>query len=82
MSPRGNSPQVQAEKEPRQRTQHNSTHINMIKTTAEKEDAQDSTVTRRHANIAAEKEDATDSTAHKAAKNSNNNKYGHKGRRS
>ena len=69
MSPRGNSPQVQAEKVPKQRTQNNSTHIDMIKTTTEKEDAQDSTETRRHTNIAAEKEDTTDSTAHKEAKN-------------
>ena len=68
MSSRGNSLQVQVGKEPRQRTQHNPTRINMIKTTIEKEDAQDSTATRRHTNIAAEKEDATDSTAHKAAK--------------
>ena len=68
MSSGGNFPQVQVGKEPRQRTQHNPTRINMIKTTTEKEDAQDSTETRRHTNIAAEKEDATDSTAHKAAK--------------
>ena len=68
MSPRGNSPQVQAGKVPKQRTQNNSTHIDMIKTTTEKEDAQDSTGTRQHANVAAAKEDATDSTAHKAGK--------------
>ena len=68
MSPRGNSPQVQAGKVPKQRTQNNPTHIDMTKTTTEKEDAQDSTGTRQHANVAAAKEDATDSTAHKAGK--------------
>ena len=68
MSPRGNSPQVQAGKVPKQRTQNNSTHIDMTKTTTEKEDAQDSTGTRQHANVAAVKEGATDSTAHKAGK--------------
>ena len=68
MIPRGNSPQVQVGKEPRQRTRHKSTHINMTKTKTEKEDAQDSTVTRRHTSVTAEKEDATDSTAHKAGK--------------
>ena len=65
MIPRGNSPQVRVGKEPRQRTQHKLTHINMTKTTAETEDAQDSTMTSRHTCVAAEKEDATDSTAHK-----------------
>ena len=68
MSPTGNSPQVQAGKVPKQRTQNNSTHIDMTKTTTEKEDAQDSTGTRQHANVAAAKEDAMDSTAHKAGK--------------
>ena len=68
MSSRGNSLQVQVGKEPRQRTQHNPTRINMIKTTTEKEDTQDSTATHQHAKIAAEKEDATDFTAHKAVK--------------
>ena len=68
MSPRGNSPQVQAGEEPKQRTQNNPTRTNMTKTTAEKEDAQDSTVTRQHTNVTAKKEDATDSTAHKAEK--------------
>ena len=66
MMPRGNSPQVRVGKEPRQRTQNKPTHINMTKTTAGKEDAQDSTMTSRHTCVAAEKEDATDSTAHKA----------------
>ena len=68
MSSEGDSPPVQVGKEPRQRTQHCPTHINMTKTTAEKEDAQDSTATRQHTKIAAEKEDPTDSTAHKTAK--------------
>ena len=68
MNSEGNSPQVQVGKEPRQRTQHCPTHINMTKTTAEKEDAQAPAATRQHTKIAAEKEDATDSTAHKAAK--------------
>ena len=68
MSLEGNSPQVKVGKEPKQRTQHYQTHINMTKTTAEKEDAHDSTATRQHTKIAAEKEDATDSTAHKTAK--------------
>ena len=68
MSFEGNSPQVQVGKEPKQRTHHCPTHTNMTKTTAEKEDAQDSTATRQHTKIAAEKEDATESTAHKAAK--------------
>ena len=66
MIPRGNSPQVRVGKEPRQRTQHKSTQTNKTKTTAEKEDAQDSATTRQHTCVTAEKEDATDSTAHKA----------------
>ena len=65
----GNSPQVQVGKEPKQRTQNYNSHINLTKTTAEKEDAQDSTAKHQHAKIAAEKEDATDSTAHKAETN-------------
>ena len=67
MNSGGNSPQVQVEKEPRQRTQHDPTNTNMTKTTANKEDAQDSTAIRRHTNTAAGTEDATDSAAHKAA---------------
>ena len=65
----GNSPQVQVGKMPKQRTQNYQTHINPSKTTAGKEDAQDSTATHQHATITAEKEDATDSTAHKATTN-------------
>ena len=65
MTPIGNPPQVQVGKVPRQRTQHKPTQTIKTKTTAKKEDAQDSTTTKRHTCVTAGKEDATDSTAHK-----------------
>ena len=63
MIPRGNFPQVRVGREPRQRTQHKPTQTNKTKTTAKKEDAQDSTTTRRNTFVAAKTENATDSIA-------------------
>ena len=63
MIPKGNFPQVRVGREPRQRTQHKPTQTNKTKTTAKKEDAQDSTTTRRNTCVAAKMENATDSIA-------------------